>query len=153
MPVTSQDRAFSESAWDSKEFDWTGKTFYFVTIIRIFGKSIGLGGKLEELNREVRRHGYRTLNNNILIQLGAFKGRIMIEVEKEDRYDAQVVTYEEQTTVDTIVIHQSRTSLSAGVKRLKERVFSRRAMAPREIYYWDVNAPGGEDCIVLFGLT
>ncbi len=153
MPANSQQKQFIESSWNDKEFDWTGKSFYFVNFTSLLGNPIGLGGKMEQLMREVRQNGYKTMNNVVLVQHGVTKGKVMIEVEKQDKYDAQVLTFEENTAVDTLVIKESVTTLSNGVKRMKERVFNRRTMEPRGIYYWKVTLPGGSGYIVIFGLT
>lgn len=123
-----------ENVWDHKEFDWTGKSFYYIPITFVLGKPIGLGGKLEQLNREARAAGYKILNSRVLIQHASFKGRAMIEVEKQDQYDAQVVTYDDSLRVDTIVYKGSQSGLGKSIKSLTERVAAKRGMPPREIY-------------------
>lgn len=153
MSAYSQQKGFIESEWTDKEFDWTGKSFYFVTVLTILGNPIGLGGKMEQLMREVRQHGYKTINNIVMVQHGVTKAKVMIEIEKQDKYDAQVLTFEEHAVVDTLVIKDSVTSLSTGVKRMKERVFNRRSMEHRAIYYWNVTLTGGSGYTVIFGLT
>ena len=153
MSAYSQQKQFMESSWTDKEFDWTGKSFYFVNVTSLLGKPVGLGGKMERLMREVRQNGYKTLNNIVLVQHGVMKAKVMIEVEKQDKYDAQVLTFEENTAVDTMVIKEGVTSLNTGAKRMKERVFNRRTMESRAIYYWKVTLPGGRGYTVVFGLT
>ena len=108
---------------------------------------------MEQLNREVRQNGYKTKNNIILIQHGHLKARIMIEVEKQDKYDAQIHTYSENTSVDTMVFREGTGSFNDWVKRMKERIFARRTMEIREIYYWKVPSSAAKSRVVLFGLT
>ncbi len=144
--------SFNELSWESKEHDWTGKSFYFIPIINVLGKPVSLGKKLEELNRELRLNGYRTVNSMIMVQVASFKGRIMVEVEKLDKYDSQVITFDDTTTADTIVHKGSAGGIGAAVKRLQQRVASRRGMNPRDIYYWLVDGPGSERA-VLFAVT
>lgn len=146
------DTKFNELNWESKEFDWTGKSFYFIPIMNVFGKPISLGNKLEELNRELRMNGYRTVNTMMMIEVAMFKGRIMVEVEKLDKYDSQVITFIDVTTAETIVHKGSTGSLGATVKRLQQRVASRRGMNPHHVYYWLVDGPGSEKA-VLFAVT
>jgi len=146
--TATQVAKFSEIAWESREFDWMGKSFYFIPIMNILGKPIGLGKKMVDLNNEVRRNGYKALSTMMLIQYSTFKGRIMIEVEKQDKYDSQVITYDDTTTVDTIV-HKGRGGLGSSVKRLQQRVASRRGMPPRTIYYWLVSGIGSERIVLL----
>ena len=153
MPASTSSKAFMESAWDNKEFDWTGKSFYFVNITNLMGKPLRLGNKLEQLNREVRQNGYRTINNIILIQYGVMKSKVMIEVEKQEKYDAQVLTFETQTTADSHVFRNQQSTLSKEVKRLCERVYSRRTREPRYIYYWKVSDPTAQDRTVIFAIA
>ncbi|MFH0764789.1 MAG: hypothetical protein V2A61_00050 [Calditrichota bacterium] len=148
----SNPKAFDASDWDAREFEWTGKSFYYISIINIFGKPFGLSEKLVDLNRELRQNGYRPLNNIVLIEHALFKGKIMVEVEKLDKYDDHLLTFEIQTTADSIVIHTGMSGLAKGVERLKQRIVNRRDMNPRGIYYWLVNSLGSSQ-IVVFGLT
>ncbi len=152
MPAPNTTRGFEDDVWDRKEFDWTGKSFYFINFISLFGINFGLDKKLELLNREIRQNGYKIKNPMILVQYGKVKSRAMIEIEKPDRYDAQVQNYDIATTADTIIHYGGLSSLSKGVQKLKERVFSRRSMLPREIYY--VYQPGANtEKTLLIGLT
>ena len=140
--------------WDQKEFDWTGKSFYFIPITNLFYRPLGLGSKLEQLNREVRQGGYKTRSNIILIQYSPFKGRIMIEVEKQDKYDAQMTTYEIQTMADTIVYRGAFSLLGKGIKRLTERVVAKRGLEPRELYYmYEGEQVSGVYRTILFAIT
>ena len=142
-----------DATWDHREHDWTGKTFYFVPLISIFNKPLGLGNKIEQLNREVRQTGYKILDNMILIQFASFKGRVMIEVEKQEKMDAQILSFEEKTAVDTMVYCGSPGQMSESIKRLEERVVSKRGIAPRSIYYKFVSKTGREYKTILFAIT
>lgn len=132
---------FDEAQWDMRDFDWTDKTFYFVPIISIFNKPIGLGSKLEQLNRDARQAGFNILGKMVLIQHGSIKGRIMIEVEKKDVLDANILHFEDKTSVDTIIYRGAPGGISKGVQRLVEWVASKRRIAPREIYYMYIDKP------------
>jgi len=152
MNSAGQTREISEETWDRKEHDWTGKAFFFVNVTFIFGNAVGLDTKLELLTREVKSNGYKIKSPMILIQQGKFKGRIMIEVEKKDLYDAQIQFYDTQTSCDTMVHLGGMTNLGKGIERLKERVASRRQMSPREIFYLYQSDPNASKTI-LFALT
>ncbi|MFN3822005.1 MAG: hypothetical protein ACK4OO_06685 [bacterium] len=141
-----------EGIWDRKEHDWTGKWFYFVEFFSLFGKILKVNDKLETLNRGVRMERYKTVSPIIWVQYGKMKGRMLIEIEKPDRYDAQVFSYEIPTTADSIVHLGGIATLSKGVERLKEIVYSRRQMEPREIYYLYQSAISGNK-IVIVGIT
>jgi len=152
MVPSPTSREFSDEAWDKVEHEWTGRCFYYVTATFLLGKPIGLDSKLEELNREIRQNGYKIKNPMILIQCGKMKGRIMMEVEKKDQYDAQVICYDVQTTCDTVVHYGGISSIGKGIERLKERVAARRMMNPREIYYMYQSDPSASRTII-FALT
>ncbi len=138
---------FNELDWEAKEFDWTGKSFYYVSLMNIMGKPLNLGGKMEELMRELRQNGYKMVSNIILVQYKTFGGRIMTEVEKQDKYDAQVAAYEMHLTVDTVVQPKGK-GLAPGIKRIRSRVTSKRTREPREIYYWPVDGASSERYVV-----
>ncbi len=143
-----------ESFWDNKEHDWTGKSFYYVHFFAVFYNPIGLGGKLERLYREIRAGGYKVLENMALIEYGMFKGRAMVEVEKQDKYDANILNFDDKTTVDTSVYRGAPGKISEEIKRLSERVASRRGMAPRFIFYKYVPDKSAEVYkTILFAIT
>ena len=142
-----------ESAWDNKEFDWMGKSFYYVTFPCIFSNPIGLIGKLEQISRDARQSGYKIIGKMVLVEIGSFGGQAMIEVEKLDRYDANVINFDEKTTVLTVVYRGSPGKLSAGFKKLKEMVASRKGMAPRKIMYAYTPVAASSYKTVLFALT
>jgi len=146
--------SFDESIWDHKEFEWTGKTFFYVPLIHLFSQPLGLGNKLVSLNRELRTGGYKTVNSMILIKYAPWKGRAMVEVTKLDKYDADLVTYEIPTTALTLVYRGDSTGISQAVNRLKEMVYARKSMEPREIYYLYVpGAKGSNSKTILFALV
>jgi hypothetical protein len=128
-------RPINFAEWDQKEHDWLGKAFYFVNIICVFSKPLSLGSKIEQLNREVRQAGYKIIDTSILIHAEAFSGKLLIEVEKKDTMDAQILSFEDQTKAYTAVYRGSPGGLSKGMKNLSEMVASRRGMAPRWIFY------------------
>jgi len=143
-----------ESIWDRKEIEWTGKSFYFVPVTFLLGRPLGLGKKLEELNRHMRQGGYKPVNSMVLLQFGKFKGRAMVEVPKKDTHDANICTYDIPTTVTTMVYKGEPLGIAKGFDRLKELVYSRRSMAARELYYLYVpNATAGNYRTVLFAIT
>ena len=143
-----------DSVWDNKEFDWTGKSFYFINLFCIFFNPVGLIGKLEQLNRDARQNGYKIIGEMVLIERGTFSGRAMIEVEKQDKYDANILALEEKTTVSTIVYRGASSKLGVGIKRLKEMVTLRKNMEPRKILYAYTPVPAsGSYKTVLFALT
>jgi len=145
-------REISDEVWENKEHEWTGKSFYFVNCKFIFGNAIGLDGKLEALNRDLRTANYKVKNPMVLIEHGKFNGRIMIEVEKKDNYDSQLATYDVHTVCDTKIHYFTKGGVQKGFDFLKERVAARRSRDPRQLFYMyqpDSNAQK----TILFALT
>ncbi len=145
-------REISDEVWDKKEHEWTGKSFYFVNCLFIFGKSIGLAGKLEQLNRDIKANNYKVKNSMVLIEYGKMNARVMVEVEKKDQYDAQVFTYDIHTSCDSIIHYFTRGGVSKGFQFLSERVGARRSRDPRQLFYMYQPNPSSIKTI-LFALT
>lgn len=152
MAGLATSREITDEAWDRQEHDWTNKSFYYANVTFLLGSALGLDNKLEELNREIRSNNYKIKNPMVLIQSGKFKGRIMIEIEKKDQYDAQVVTYDTPTNCDTIIAYGGKAGIGKGVEKLKERVAARRGMDAREVYYLFQPDPNAQKTII-FALT
>lgn len=141
MTAAVGSKGFEDAQWDRKEHDWTGKSFFFVTVPHILGKPIGLGKKLEDLNRQMRQAGYKPVNNLVWIQHGAGKGKAMVEVLKQDKYDANVLTFDTSTTAISLIYKGHPSGLAKGVRQLAELVVLRKSMEPREVYYLYVPYP------------
>ncbi len=137
-----------ESSWDKKEFDWQDKSFYFVSITTIFGVTIGLGSKLELLMRDVRKEGYKIVNNTIYIQTGALKGRAMLEIEPQELSDSQVTVFDTPTTTHCMVVAGG---VGPAVAKLTERVASKTGRKPNQLYY--VYVPGGSPKTTVLAIT
>ena len=143
-----------ETVWDNKEHDWTGKSFYSIHFFSLFYNPIGLGGKLEQLNREARAGGCKIIGKMVLIEYSMFKGRAMIEIEKQDKYDANLLNFEDKTNVDTMVYRGTPNKKSESIRRLSERVASRRGMAPRMMFYMYVPSGSADSYkTILFAIT
>lgn len=126
---------FNENSWEQKEFDWTGKAFYFVSLISVFNRPVFLSRKLEQLNREIVERHYIRQSKIILIQYGMIKSRVMIEIQPPEQYDAQVVNLDDRTNVDTMIYKGPLSKIGDHFKLLAERVTSKRGIEPRSLYY------------------
>jgi hypothetical protein len=143
-----------DDVWDNKEFDWNGKSFYYIKFLSLFSNPIGLPGKLEQLVQEARKGGFKVVGNMVLVEHSSFGGEAMIEVEKLDKFDADVHNFEERTTVCTVVYRGSPGKLHQGIKRLREIVTQRKGMEPRKIFYaYNSASTSGSYKTVLFALT
>ncbi len=152
MANFAQSREISDEAWDNRESEWTNRSFYFVNCIFILGNPIGLEGKLEQLNRDIKTNNYKVKNSMVLIEYGKMKARVMVEVEKKDQYDAQIHTYDVHTNCDTKIHYFAKGGISKGFDTLKERVAARRSRDPRQLFYM-YQPSSTADKTILFALT
>ncbi len=152
MASFAPSRDISDEVWDNKEHEWTGKSFYFVNCFFILGNAIGLEGKLEKLNRDIKTNNYKVKNSMVFIEYGKMNARIMIEVEKKDQYDSQVFTYDIHTSADSKVHYFSKGNMSKSFELLKERVAARRSRDPRQMFYMYQPAQGAPKTVI-FALT
>ena len=148
MAATIGSQGFRESDWDIKEHDWGGKCFFFLPYNSLLAKITGLGKKIEQIRFEVRKNGYKMQNNMIMFEHSAFNGKVMVEIEKQDKYDDHVITFDEGAIVDTLVHHGRISSVGKVITRLNERVANKRAKPPRSIYYWLVSGEGSDKSVV-----
>ena len=143
-----------DDIWDRKEHDWTGKTFYITKILTIFNIPLGLAGKLEQLNQDLSRAGYKIKTNMVLIEPGTFSSMAMIEVDKQNKYDANILHFDEQTNVETFVYKGPQNKVSGGMRQLAERVTSKRGMPPRKVMYmYTYSGSESKYKTILFALT
>ena len=143
-----------DDTWDNKEFDWNGKSFYYIKFLSLFNNPIGLPGKLEHLMQDARKNGFKVVGNMVLVEHSTFGGEAMIEVEKSDKFDADIHNFEERTSVATVVYRGSPGKMNEGIKRLREMVTQRKGMEPRKIYYaYTSGSASGSYKTVLFALT
>jgi hypothetical protein len=145
---------FDETTWDNREHDWTGKAFYYIPIISVFNKPLNLSRKLDELNQGLKSGGYKPVSQMVLIEHSPFKGKMIVEVTKQDKYDANIMSFDIQTMVFTRIYKGDQSGLGKAIKMLKEMVMSRRSMEARAVYYLYIpgGTPGGYKT-VLFAIT
>jgi hypothetical protein len=104
--------------------------------------------------QDARKSGFKVIGNMVLVERSMFGGQAMIEVEKMDKFDADIHNFEERTSVSTIVYRGSPGKLHEGIKRLREMVTLRKGMEPRKIYYaYTTASASGSYKTVLFALT
>lgn len=138
-----------------KDLDYTGKYFYFEDVPHLLGKPIGMGKKLSEMKHQIERKGYTMINPEIILHLsGSFSGRILVEIENPDQYDANVDFFE-NARILTRVYKGSLGGIKKGVGELVAYAEDRTHIGPSAIYYWHVSCPicakqSGSNKVVLF---
>ena len=145
-----------EQDWHLKEFDWSGKIFYFEDVPHFFNIPLGLDKKREAMEADIQQKGYEIVHADMILhQPGMFKGRIFIEIEDPEQYDANVIQFE-NAQILTRVYKGSSAGIKSAIAELKAFCEDRTHLPPGAIYLWRVTCPKcasqrGGDITVLFG--
>jgi hypothetical protein len=144
-----------DEEWHLKDFDWSGKFFYFVEVPHVLKVPLALDKKKNELSDEISEKGYTSVNPElVLYQPGMFRGKLLVEIEDPEQFDANVTLFDDARVFTRV--HHSRTgSLKNTIEELKAFTLDRSHVLPREIYFWQVTCPHcapdrGGDKVVLF---
>lgn len=148
MSDTMPQHHAEESAWDRQEFNWLEKSFYYVTVTNLLGMPIGLDNKIEQLLRDVRAAGHKIVNNTIYVEIGEFKGKVMIEIKTPELADSQVLTYDTPTTATTMV---AKAKPAQAAAKLTEKIISNSGMKPRQMFY--AYKPSGSEKSTVLAVT
>ncbi len=141
--------------WHLKDFDWSGKYFYFVEVPHVLKVPLALDKRKAQLSEEISEKGYAVVNPElILYQPGMFRGKLLLEIEDPEQFDAYVTRFDD-ARIFTRVHRGGSGGLKKSVEELKAFTLDRAHVLPREIYQWQVTCPrcapdrGGEK-VVLF---
>ncbi len=141
--------------WHNKEMNWSGKIFYFEDVPHFLNIPLGLEKRQHGMLEAIQRKGYTIANREMILhQPGLFKGRILIEIDDPEQYDANVIQLE-NTRVLTRVYHGSRAGIKNAVEELKVFAQDRVHVLPGTIYLWYVTCPkcaqsrGGDKTVLL----
>ncbi len=123
--------------WEDGSFEWNVKTFYFVPLMVILSKPQKVFETAQRLRAEVESKGYTVKPDAIvLMEISAFKGRMMVEINKPDVYDASVYQLE-NSKMYTTVHHGPMKTVKQTANALKAHVESTKGVQPTTVYFWD----------------
>lgn len=123
--------------WENAEFDWDLKQYYAVSFSCLFGKPKKLFEAVQQLKAEIATREHVIPDEApLLIEIGKFKGRLLIEIEKPREYDASVIEIE-KSKVYTAVHEGPFKTIGDTTKKLKQKVIDKKGLTPSSIYYWD----------------
>jgi len=141
--------------WHLKDLDWSGKFFYFEDLPHFFNVPLGLEKKQEEMKAQIVRKGYSIVNEDMILhEPGLFRGRLLLEIEDPEQYDANVLQFE-NARILTRVHHGGSGGLKESLDELKAFTQDRTHVLPGAIYYWHVTCPkcakerGGDKTVLL----
>ncbi|MCX7836241.1 MAG: hypothetical protein N2450_09290 [bacterium] len=103
--------------FEQKEEDWEGYCFYWLPVKYFFGKAVNLENSFKELISTVSKEGLQFKPSpRILVEPGQFSGKVLVEIEKPDKYHAQVFSCEKGKVFSAEAIGDE-----AHVKKVMER--------------------------------
>ena len=127
--------------WEGKEFDWENKTFYFLPINCILYKPQGLQDKIRQLRKEIIEKNYEFTDFiPVLCEWAAFKGRLMVQIENPQKYDANIYVFDMGKIFSTVFQGPSK-KFKQAVKDFAGQVELEHGIPPQSILVWYVHCP------------
>ena len=126
----------NDQDWHLQDQNWDGKFFYFEYVRHFFNVPLGYDKQLRAMKRDMARKGFRLVNADmVLYQPGLFQGRLLMEINDPDQYDANVERFDQARLLSRV--HQgSRSGLKDALQELKAFTQDRAHLDPLIIYYW-----------------
>jgi hypothetical protein len=123
--------------WENAEEEWSGRTYYTVSLPCLFGKPRKLFESVRQLRAEIESKGYEIPEQGmLLIEPGFLKGRLLQRIRPPRDYDASV-TELERAKVRTTVHHGPLKTIKQTADELAEKVKAEKGLAPTRTFYWD----------------
>lgn len=125
------------STWENGEFEWEAKSYYTVPLKCFMGKPSNLEEAVKQIRAEIATKGYDVPGESILLmEVGGFKGRLLLEIMRPQNYDASVTELERSKAFSTIHKGPLKT-IKKTAKAFAEKVAQDRGVHPGSTYYWD----------------
>jgi hypothetical protein len=126
----------NDQDWHLKDQTWNGKFFYFDTVRYLFNTPLSYDKTLAEMKRDIARKGYQFVNPDMVLNSpGMFQGRIMMEIQDPEQYDANVENVDNARMLSR-VCRGSRGNLGNAVEELRAFTQDRTHLDPIVMYYW-----------------
>jgi hypothetical protein len=130
-----------DELWHLQDLNWSGKFFYFEYLYHFLKIPLGMEKRREEMFADIDRKGYQAVNPERVIHLpGMFQGRIMVEIEDPEQYDANVEKFD-NARILTRVHRGSRSGLRRSLIELQAFSQDRAHIPPGAVYYWYASCP------------
>lgn len=127
--------------WHLQELDWSGKYFYFEYLYHFLKIPLGLEKRRAFMLTEIERKGYTTVNPERVLHLpGIFQGRILVEIEDPEQYDANVEQFDDARMLTRVHVGP-RSGLKRSLAELVAFTQDRTHILPGTVYYWYVSCP------------
>ena len=143
--------------WEGGEFDWERKVYYVVPLPCLLGTPRNLFDAVAQLRAEIETKGYTIREEGMmLMETGALKGKLYVQIVEPGDYDASVVPME-RAHVFSMVHQGPLKSVKQSIKKLSSEIQSKKGMAPTKMLVWDFRhgqtlAGQRADRFVVFGM-
>jgi hypothetical protein len=145
----------NDQDWHLQDRDWSGKFFYFEYVQHLFYMPLQLDKVIQNMKLDIARKGYQPVNPDQILYLpGSFQGRVLMEIQDPEQYDANVEKFENARILSR-VYKGPRNRIKNAVEELKAFTQDKTHLIPSKIYYWHTTCPKcaptkGGDKTVLF---
>lgn len=127
--------------WHLQDMDWSGKYFYFEYLNHILRIPLGLEKQRDLMLAEIETKSYTAVDPQMILHLpGLFQGRILVEIEDPEQYDANVERFDDARIL-TRVHTGPRSGLKRSLAELEAFTQDRTHILPIAVYYWYASCP------------
>jgi len=123
--------------WERGEYEWANKVFYTVPLPCLMGKPRKLFEAVQQLRGELNTKEYIIPENAMMLfQTGFLKGKVLLEIQRPDEYDASVLELE-KSQVLTEVHYGPLKDINKTIDIVSERVEKEKHLKPTNTFIWD----------------
>jgi bifunctional DNA-binding transcriptional regulator/antitoxin component of YhaV-PrlF toxin-antitoxin module len=126
----------NDQDWHMKDQTWNGKFFYFEYVRHIFSFPMGFDVQVKKMKQDLAHKGYQlVIPDLVLHQPGMFQGRILVEIQDPEQYDANVEPLDNARILSRVV-KGSGARMGQALQELKTFTRDRTHLDPTVVYYW-----------------
>ncbi len=125
--------------WDSKEFEWENKTFYFLPINCVLNKPLGLEEKVRDLRKEIVAKSYEFTDfPPVICEWAPFKSRVLTEIKNPQEYDENIYVFD-MGTIYTTVYQGSAKEFKRAVNEFTSQIELNHGVPAQKVFIWYVH--------------
>ena len=133
--------AVDGTQFDGKEADWSGKAFFFTKTPLLFHIPIRIGKDIPKVIEQAKAKGYAFGDEAMLMQQdGLFSGKVLLEIEKPETVDPNVMTMPAGTRATGSYFLGPWSKLSGPSQKLCGALKAQGKQA-KAVYFWYLTCP------------
>jgi len=122
--------------WDSKEFDWENKTFFFLPIFNILNRPQNLEEKVRQLKKAVTALNYEFIDVRVMLtEWAAFKGRLLTQIKNPEIYDANIHVFD-MGKIYTSVYQGPQKGIKQAVTDFQSQMLLEKNIPAQNTFVW-----------------